>query len=419
MLIDQGYSSLMPTHKICKQKKNDFVCDGGRLSGRIRLLKKTHCLIVKPSVGQESVGQELNNGNQPSRIVTALGSKVHLDQWVTAAAFGHEISQGAEITTNRDLNDQFRVLFEAAPNGVMAVDATGHIIQLNTQVETMFGYSREELIGQPAEILVPVRFRQRHAGLRKKFTAAPQMRPMGMGRDLLGARKDASEFPVEIGLNSMATNTGNVVVATIVDITERKRAARENDNHDKALNRVQVCQQLGMPAAVLRQDGRAIVTNPLFEELHSQFVLRGDQIEIADPTGNELFKRELASLDRRNHDEIVYSCPVPAADGYPPLIFHLLPMESSFGSMFGLLVLTTLDALDLPLANLAQKLFALTPAEARVAALIGGGLSPRHAAEKLDVSEGNVRTTLKHVFTKVGISRQSELAILLTKLALR
>ena len=91
----------------------------------------------------------------------------------------------------------------------------------------MFGYSREELIGQPAEILVPVRFRQRHAGLRKKFTAAPQMRPMGMGRDLLGARKDASEFPVEIGLNSMATNTGNVVVATIVDITERKPAARE------------------------------------------------------------------------------------------------------------------------------------------------------------------------------------------------
>ena len=104
------------------------------------MLKKTHCLIVKPSVGQE-----LNNGNQPSRIVTALGSKVHLDQWVTAAAFGHEIYPEVEVTANRDLNDQFRVLFKAAPNGVMAVDATGHIIQLNTQMEKMFGYFREEL----------------------------------------------------------------------------------------------------------------------------------------------------------------------------------------------------------------------------------------------------------------------------------
>ncbi len=323
------------------------------------------------------------------------------------------------MTANRDLNDQFRILFEAAPNGVMAVDATGHIIQLNTQMEKMFGYSREELIGHLAEVLVPVRFRKKHAGLRKKFTAAPQMRPMGMGRDLLGVRKDGCEFPVEVGLNSMATNTGNVVVVTIVDITERKRAAGDNVIYENARNRVQVCQQLGMPAAVLQQDGRAIVTNPLFKDLHSQFVLRGDQVEIADPTENEVFKRELASLDHRNHDEIVYSCPVPAAQGYPPLIFHLLPMESCFGSTLGLLVLTTLDALDLPLADLARRLFALNPAEARVAALICGGLSPRHAAEKLDISEGNVRTTLKHVFTKVGISRQSELAILLTKLALR
>jgi DNA-binding CsgD family transcriptional regulator len=66
-----------------------------------------------------------------------------------------------------------------------------------------------------------------------------------------------------------------------------------------------------------------------------------------------------------------------------------------------------------------ERLFGLTPAEARVAALIGSGLSPRQAAEKLGISEGNVRTTLKHVFTKVGVSRQSELAVLLTKLALR
>ena len=248
------------------------------------------------------------------------------------------------MAASRALNDQFRMLFEAAPNGVMAVDAAGCIIQLNAQIEKMFGYSREELIGRPAEVLVPMRFRQRHAGLREKFSAAPQMRPMGTGRDLLGVRKDGSEFPVEVGLNSMATSMGNVVVATIVDITERKRAADEKIIHERVQERVQVCQQLGMPAAVLQQAGQVVLTNPLFKELHSQFVFKGDRIEIADPTANEFFKQELASLDRRNRDKIVYSSPVLAADGYPPLIFHLLPMEGSFGSTLGILVVTTLDA---------------------------------------------------------------------------
>ena len=323
------------------------------------------------------------------------------------------------MAASRALNDRFRMLFEAAPNGVIAFDAAGCIILLNAQVEKMFGYTRAELIGRPTEVLVPVRFQQGHAGLRKKFAAAPQIRPMGTGRDLLGVRKDGSEFLVEVGLNSMATSTGNVVVATIVDITERKRAADEKIIHERVQERVQVYQQLGIPAAVLQQAGQVVLTNPLFKDLHSQFVFKGDRIEVSDPTVNESFKQELASLDRRNRDKIVYSSSVLAADGHTPLIFHLFPMEGSFGSTFGILVVTTLDARDVPSTNLVERLFALAPAEARVAALIGSGLSPRQAAEKLGISEGTVRTVLKHVFTKVGVSRQSELAVLLTKLTLR
>jgi PAS domain S-box-containing protein len=325
------------------------------------------------------------------------------------------------MAASRDLNDQFRMLFEAAPNGVMAVDAAGCIIQLNAQIEKMFGYSRAELIGRPAEVLVPVRFRQGHAGLRKKFAAAPQMRPMGTGRDFLGARKDGSELPVEIGLNSMATSVGNVVVATIVDITERKRVANEENVDERVQERLQVCQQLGMPAAVLQQDGRVVHTNPLFKDFHSQFVLKDDRIKVSDPTGSEFFKQELASLDRKNRKEkeIVRSHPVLAADGHAPLIFHILPMEGSFGSTLGLLIVTTLGAAGAPSSDLLQRLFALTPAEARVATLIGSGLSPQQAAEKLGISVKNVRTTLQHVFKKVGVSRQSELAALLTKLTLR
>jgi PAS domain S-box-containing protein len=348
-------------------------------------------------------------------------TNIHFDQQVPAVALARreKFFQEAEMIASRDLNDHFRILFEAAPNGVMAVDGAGCIIQLNAQMERMFGYSREELMGRLAELLVPVRFRQRHASLRKKFAATPQTRLMGTGRDLFGVRKDGSEFAVEIGLNSTLTGMGNVVIATVVDITERKRAADEENVHERVRKKVQIFQQIGMPATILRQDGRVVLTNPLFKELQSQFVLRDDQIEVADRTANEFFKQELASLDRRNHGKIVYPSPVLAASGYPPLIFHLLPMEGSFESTLGILVVTTLDALGVPLTDLVERLFALAPAEARVAALIGAGLSPRQAAEKLGISEGNVRTTLKRVFTKVGVSRQSELAVLLTKLTLR
>lgn len=322
------------------------------------------------------------------------------------------------MVASHDVTRQFRTLFEAAPIGVMAVDAAGCIIQFNVQIEKMFGYSREELIGQTVEILVPVRFRRRHAELRKNYTATRQMRLMGTGRDLVAVRKDGSEFPVEIGINHTATDLGDIVVASIADISERKRIADKNDLYDNARRKVQVCQQLGMPAAVLRQDGHVVLTNQLFKELHSQFILRHDKVEVGDAMQNELFKQELASLDRRNEDEIVYSCPIPASHDCPPLIFHLLPMESSFGATFGILVVTMLGGIDAPSVNTAQRLFALTPAEARVAVQIGSGLSPRQVAEKLGISEGNVRTTLKHVFAKIGVSRQSELAVLLTTLAL-
>jgi PAS domain S-box-containing protein len=323
------------------------------------------------------------------------------------------------MAASRALNDQFRMLFEGAPNGVMAVDAAGCIILLNAQMEKMFGYSREELIGRPAEVLVPVRFRQGHAGLRKKFAAAPQMRPMGTGRDLLGARKDESEFPVEVGLNSMATSMGDIFIATVVDITERKRVAEENNLLGQARENLQLCQQLGMPAAALQRDGRVVLTNPLFKEPHPQFEFRDDRIEAVNPAANEFLKRELACLDGRNRGIVVGSNPVLAENVYPSLIFRLLPMEGSFDTVLGILIVTALGVIGALLSDLDLVQTALAPAEARVAALIGSGLSPRQTAEKLGISVGNVRTTLQHVFTKVGVSRQSELAVLLTKLTLR
>jgi diguanylate cyclase (GGDEF)-like protein/PAS domain S-box-containing protein len=123
--------------------------------------------------------------------------------------------------------DRFELAVESAPNAVVMMDAQGKIVLVNAHAAEMFGYGREELVGQPVEVLVPERFRSGHPQHRMEFSAQPRSRPMGAGRDLYAVRKDGSEFPVEIGLNPLQTEEGLLVLSAIVDISERKRAEVE------------------------------------------------------------------------------------------------------------------------------------------------------------------------------------------------
>jgi len=132
-----------------------------------------------------------------------------------------------DITERKRTEERIRLVVESTPNAIVMVNAEGHIVLVNSQAEKFFGYRREELVGQPVEILVPERFRAVHPGYRASFFASPSARPMGAGRDLYGRRKDGSEFPVEIGLTPIQTSEGLHVLSAIVDITERKRAEEE------------------------------------------------------------------------------------------------------------------------------------------------------------------------------------------------
>jgi diguanylate cyclase (GGDEF)-like protein/PAS domain S-box-containing protein len=133
------------------------------------------------------------------------------------------LTTAAVVYERRQAEEKFRLTVEAAPNAMVMVTRDGKILLVNSQIETLFGYKRAELIGQSVEMLVPERFRSRHPGYRAGFCADPQPRPMGAGRDLYGRRKDGSEFPVEIGLNPIETPEGVMVLSAIVDITARKR----------------------------------------------------------------------------------------------------------------------------------------------------------------------------------------------------
>jgi PAS domain S-box-containing protein len=153
-----------------------------------------------------------------------------MDVSLTISPFQNEsgiIAGASEIA--RDITERardemkFRMAVEASPNGMVLVDSSGSILLINAEAERLFGYDREELLGQPVECLVPQRFRSDHPRLRSGYFSNPSMRTMGEGRDLFGLRKDGVEIPVEIGLNPIQTDTEVLVLAAVVDISERRQ----------------------------------------------------------------------------------------------------------------------------------------------------------------------------------------------------
>jgi PAS domain S-box-containing protein len=202
----------------------------------------------------------------------------------------------------------FRELVDAAPDGVIVCDQDGRIVLVNAEAERMFGYGRHELVGQKVDMLVPDRARPQHGHYLGGYTGAPRLRPMGIGMELTGRRKDGIEIPVEISLSPIETANGLLVTAGIRDVTERRKLERDNrranaylvsavdsvhdafalfDEHDRVIMVNSAGRQL-LGAAV----GGAIIGLP-FDDLLDK-ALRAGVFDFSNETRETLYERWLA-----------------------------------------------------------------------------------------------------------------------------
>ncbi len=223
-----------------------------------------------------------------------------------------------------DAEQRFRLVVEAAPSAMVMVSTEGRITLVNAQTEKLFQYRREELLGNPVEMLVPLRFRSAHTRDRTNFFSSPTARVMGHGRDIFALCKDGTEIPVEVGLNPVHTFEGRFVLASVTDVTERKAAEQKILNslqekeillkevHHRVKNNLAVIASLlarqaetaADPLAVssLEESQRRIQAMALVHEhLYSHENL--DRINFADyirTLANELYGSLLIAPDRVN-----------------------------------------------------------------------------------------------------------------------
>jgi hypothetical protein len=181
--------------------------------GIAALREGAHDYLVKGQIEGRQLRRVLRYAVERQKLLTELRAEIEART---------QAQQALQISEQR-----YRQLSETAPMGIIIADGAGRIVDTNAHALRMFGYSREELLGQTIEILLPERLRKSHERHRSTYIQGPQSRPMGIGMELVARRKDGTEFPVEIALGPVATQEGTLISSTILDIRERKTLEKQ------------------------------------------------------------------------------------------------------------------------------------------------------------------------------------------------
>lgn len=181
---------------------------------------------------QEAEGERVREDGTRFWVVGTIAPVYHDD-----GALRGFVEITRDGTKRRRAEVRFRGLLESAPDAMIGGDADGRIVFANTQAELLFGYSQDELLGRQVEMLLPARVHAAHIAHRGRFVKEPTTRPMGVGLQLVAIRKDRSEFPVDVSLSALESDEGLIVLATIRDISERKRTQQAIEDLNLALRR--------------------------------------------------------------------------------------------------------------------------------------------------------------------------------------
>ena len=206
--------------------------------------KNSHSLLQTefPYALEQIQAQLLAKGEWEGELVHRRqdGTKIiDLSRWAIRTDHqGHPIAtleSNRDITVRKQAERQLASLLEGAPDALVIANKDGLIHTVNAQTEKLFGYSRDEIVGQTVETLIPQRFREQHALNRQNYCASPHTRPMANGLDLYGRRKDGSEFPVEVSLSPIELPEGTLISSAIRDVTQRKQAEKTLHEQEEKL----------------------------------------------------------------------------------------------------------------------------------------------------------------------------------------